>query len=117
MPWFGPTLLAVRPFLGPDESFEVTLAALNGLQIGARPDLWQPYEAARPRVLQVARPVSQLKTRFNRRAGEIDAVLKDAGRSPDATAYLPMVGRREFWTAFIDPLTAEVVAFMPLDPF
>jgi hypothetical protein len=65
----------------------------------------------------VAKPVSQLKTRYRERAGEIDAVLKAAGRSPDDTAYLPMMGRKAFWTAFVDPATATVVAFMPLDSF
>jgi hypothetical protein len=117
LPWLGPTLLAVRPFRSSDESLDVTMAALRGLQIGARPDLWQAYDAARPQVLQVAKPVSQLKNRFQERAGEIDAVLKSAGRSAYGTAYMPMVGRNAFWTAFIDPATADVVGFMPLDPF
>lgn len=117
MPWLGPTVLAVRPFRDADESADVTIAALKGLQIGARPDLWQPYDAARPRVLQAARPVSHLKARFNGRAAEIDAVLNSAGRRPDTMVYLPMVGRSAFWTAFVDPVTADLVAFMPLDPY
>ena len=115
--WFGPTLVAVRPFRSSEESLEVTMAALKGLQIGARPDLWQPYDAARDRVRQAAKPVSQLKARFGARAGEIDTVLKAAGRNPDTMAWLPMVGRKSFWTAFVDPATADVVAFMPLDSF
>lgn len=117
MPWTGPTLLAARPFRDNNESAEVTIAALGGVQIGARPDFWQPYAQARTRVLEAARPVAQLKARFGARAGEIDAVLKSTGRNPDTMAYLPMVGRNEFWTAFIDPASAEVVAFLPLDPF
>ena len=48
---------------------------------------------------------------------EIDALLKAAGRSVERTAYFPLVARRTVWTVFIDPATAEVVAFMPLDPF
>ena len=117
MPWRGPTLLAVRPFRNLDENLEATMQALKGVQIGARPELWEPYPAARPRVLQVARPVSQLKARFPARSADIDAALKAAGRNPDTTAYLPMVGRKAFWTAFVDPVTADVVGFLPLDPF
>jgi hypothetical protein len=117
LPWLGPTMLAVRPFKSSDESFDATMGALNGLPVSARRDLWQPYEAAKPRVLQAAMPASQLKTRFRERAGEIDAVLKAAGRSAEATSYLPLVGRKVFWTAFIDPVSADVVAFMALDPF
>ena len=117
MPWTGPTLLAVRPFRDAGESADATVAALGGVQIGARPDFWQPYEQARPRVLETAKPVPQLKARVAGRAADIDSVLKSAGRNPDAMAYVPMVGRKAFWTAFIDPATAEVVAFLPLDPF
>lgn len=117
LPWLGPTLLAVRPFRSTDEGVQATMAALQGLQLGARPDLWQTYDAAKPRVLQMARPVSELKTRFLSRAGEIDEVLEAAHRGAGATAYLPIVGHDAFWTAFIDPVTADVVAFMPLDSF
>ncbi len=117
MPWTGPTLLAARPFHDNKESADATIAALGGVQIGSRPDFWQPYDAARPQVLQAARPVAELKARFADRAGQIDAVLKAAGRNPDTMIYLPLVGRSEFWTAFIDPSSAEVVAYLPLDPF
>ncbi|MDB5874101.1 MAG: Pilus assembly protein [Ramlibacter sp.] len=117
MPLLGPTLLAVRPFRDPGESFQATMEALKGVQIGARPELWEPYEDAKARVLRVAKPVSQLKLRFPGSAGEIDSVLKAAGRNPDAMAYVPMVGRKAFWTAFVDPVSADVVAFLPLDPF
>ncbi len=117
LPWFGPTLLAVRPFNDQSESLDATMAALEGTHIGARPDLWQPYVQARARVQQAAKPVVQLKRRLSGRAGEIDALLKAAGRSAERTAYLPLVARRTVWTVFIDPATAEVVAFMPLDPF
>jgi hypothetical protein len=117
MPWTGPTLLAARPFHNSGESVDATLAALGGMHIAARPDFWQPYEQAAPRVLQAAKPVPQLKTRFGPRAADIDGVLKSAGRNPDAMSYIPVVGRKTFWTAFIDPATAEVVAFLPLDPY
>lgn len=117
LPWTGPTLIAARPFRSTRESQDATIAALGGVHIGARPDLWEPYDAARARVRAAARPVSELKSRFAARAAEVDALLKSAGRSPDSIAYLPMVGRNSFWTLFIDSRTADVVAFMPLDPY
>lgn len=117
MPLLGPTLLAVRPFKDSKESFDATVAALQGAELGARPDLWRPYAAARAEVIAAAKPVSLLKTRFAARGAEIDAVLRAAGRTADNTAYLPMVGRKSFWTVFIDPASAEVIAFMALDSF
>ena len=116
-PLAGPTLLSVRPFRDRKESGDATLAALQGIALGARPDLWEPYAAGRIRVLQAAKPVEQLKSRFASRAAEIDAVLRQAGRQSANTAYLPLTGRKAFWTAFVDPATADVVAFLPLDSF
>ncbi|MBI2769279.1 MAG: pilus assembly protein [Burkholderiales bacterium] len=116
-PMLGPTLLSVRQFKSSNESMDATLAAVNGMALGARPDLWQPYDAARAEVRLAARPVTQLKSRFPARAAEIDAVLARMGRSIDAVAYLPMIDRKSFWTIFVDPATGDVLGFMPLDPY
>jgi hypothetical protein len=117
-PWSGPTLIAARPFRDENENFEVTMAALQGVQIGARPDFWQPYAEARPQVLKAAKPVTQLQARFPQRAGEIDAVLKQAGRSAADTAYLPLIARKaEAWTVLLDGKTADIVGYLPLDSF
>lgn len=117
LPLWGPTLLAVRPFKDEKESFDATVAALGGADIGARPDLWQSYDQSKADVLRAAHPVSQLKARFPAQGAEIDALLHKAGRKPEATAYLPMVGRSVAWTAFVDTTTAQVVGFLPLDSF
>ena len=117
MPWTGPTLLSVRSFHNSQESFDATVGALQGLQLGFRPDLWQSYEAARADVLKAAKPVEELKKRLPAKAQEIDMTLAQAARSPAATAYVPLAGRNSFWTAFVDPSTAQVVGFMPLDSF
>ena len=117
-PALGPTLLALRPFKDGSEHAEYTLAALQGVPLAARPDLWQPYEAARERVLQAAKPVNQLKTRFPQRAAEIDAALQAAGRGAAQASYLPLVARKaEAWTVLLDATTAEVIAYLPLDSF
>lgn len=117
LPWTGATLLAVRPFRDRNEEGAATLAALQGVQLGARPDLWQPYSAARPRVLEAAKPVLELKQRFADHVTEIEAVAARAGRSGAPLVYLPVAGRKLFWTVLLDPVTAEVIGFLPLDSF
>lgn len=117
LPLMGPTLLAVRPFHNSQESLDATLAALGGASLGARPDLWQPYANAIPEVLKAARPVQALKARFANRASDIDRVLEKAGAKSESALYLPLVSRSFFWTVFLDPATAQVVAAMPLDSF
>lgn len=114
-PWLGPTTLALRPFRDEAERTEATMLALRGLPLSARPDLWQPYEDARARVLEVARPVTELKTRRPAAASSIDSAV--APRRAEQLAYVPMAARKTFWTVFIDPQTSEVVGFAPIDSF
>lgn len=117
LPVTGPTLLAVRPFRSNQENADATLAAVQGLQLGYRPDLWQPYADAVPEVLKAARPLSSLKSRFADRAAEIDSLLSKAGAKPESVVYMPLVSRSYFWTVFLDSGDGRVIATMPLDPF
>jgi hypothetical protein len=117
LPLTGPTLLSLRPFKDGKEKMEATMAALNGLSLSARPDLWQPYASAKGEIWQTAKPVADLKARFASQAAAIDAAVARSGRTPEELAYLPMVGRKSFWTVLLDPKTAEVLVFMPLDSF
>jgi len=117
-PWGGPTLIAARPFRNEQEKFDATMTALQGVQIGARPDFWQPYGEARNAVLKAAKPATQLRGRFPQRAAEIDAALQRAGRSVADTAYLPLIARKaEAWTVLLDGKTAEIVGYLPVDSF
>ena len=117
LPITGPTLLSVRPFKNSTENMEATMAALQGISLSSRPDLWQSYALARLDVLKVAKPVTTLQGRFPNRANDIEPILSKAGRTAQNTVFVPMVGRKSFWTVFLDPQTAEIVAYMPLDSF
>ncbi len=87
LPLTGPTLLSLRPFKDANQKIDALMAVLEGLSLSARPDLWQ-----------AAKPVSELNPRFAARAAEIDATIAKTGRKPETLAYLPMVGRKSFWT-------------------
>jgi hypothetical protein len=122
LPFTGPTLLSVREFRDARESFDATMAALQGIPLGARPDLWQPYAQAKSQVIARAQPLAQLKNRFPARAADIDAALASSprttpARSAAAVGYVPMIGRSSFWTVLIDMQTADIIAFVPLDSF
>lgn len=117
LPLTGPTLLSLREFWDGKEKMDATMAALQGISLAARPDLWQPYATALPEIRKAAQPVAVLKTRFASQAAAIDAVIARTGRKPEAVVFVPMVGRKSFWTVFLDPMTGEVLAFMPLDSF
>lgn len=115
----GPTLLSVRDFRNAEESLEFTVAALQGLHLGARPELWATYEAAKPQVLAAAKPLETLIQRFPEHFSHIETALKNASsddqRSP--VSFVPMASRDTFWTVLINANTAEVIAFVPIDSF
>lgn len=116
--WTGPTLLAVRPFRNPNESVQATMVALGGIHLAARPDLWEPYVAARGAVLQAARPAADLRRRFPGEAAAIDEAVRRTGRPEAQLAYLPLVGRKATaWTVLMDARSAEVLGFVRLDSF
>lgn len=117
LPLFGPEPVAVRPFRNPQESFEATMAALEGVHLGARPDLWQAYPEARTRILKAAKPASELLQRFPVDAGQIEQAIADSGKSAESLMYLPLLGRKSAWTVLLDAGTAEVIGFIPLDSF
>jgi hypothetical protein len=117
MPLLGPTLLAIRPFKDEQERMDVTLEALQGATLGARADFWVPYEDAKNAVLKEAKPASLLLSHLKLQAPLIEQAIKEAGRTADSLVYLPLVGRKFFWTALLDPATAEVVTTIPVDPY
>ncbi len=117
LPLTGPTLLALRPFKDGQEKMNATMAALQGVSLASRPDLWQPYDQGIPEILRTAKPATELKTRFPNQREEIERVLAEAGRKPEGLLYLPLVGRKSFWTVFLDPIDAHIVVTMPLDSF
>lgn len=119
LPLTGPTLRSVRDFRDAKESFEATIAALQGVALGTRPDLWQDYEKARPQILQATRPLLDLKTRFPVRSAEIDDALRssETGRTSTSVGYVPMMGRDAVWTVLLDTKTLMVITFVPIDSF
>lgn len=120
LPLSGPTLLSVREFKDAKERSDMTIEALAGLPLGARPGFWQRYDQGKSQVLARARPLEELKKRFPAQEAEIDAALKSASGGSDKArpiGYIPMVGRKTFWTVLVDTNTAEVIAFVPIDSF
>ena len=117
-PLAGPTVIALRPFRSAQEDADMTMQALQGIPLSARPELWAPYATQRSEVLQAAKPLAQLAARFSQRAAEIDAAVRTTGKPADGVAYLPLVARSaEAWTVLLDARTADILAYLPLDSF
>lgn len=117
LPVTGPTLIALRPFRNADEQFDVTMAALGGVPLQTRADLWQPYAEATAKVLEVAKPAAQLLARFPHETARIGDAVAATRKPIDALRYLPLMGRNQAWTALVDKDSAEPLEFLPLDSF
>jgi hypothetical protein len=117
LPLTGPTALAVRPFKDAREESDATMAALGGVSLSARPDLWQNYSEARQRVLAASKPISELRQRFPQQTVLIDAAVAGLGVPNETLRYLPMVARNSFWTVLLDANTAEIRGYVQLDSF
>jgi hypothetical protein len=116
LPVTGPTLLSVRPVTG-QERADVVMAELAGMPIGARPDFWQPYSEGLGAVREQAKPLADLRARFPDQRDLIDRHVSASGRQADRLGYLPLVGRKDFWTALVDTGDGTVVAAIPLDSY
>jgi len=119
LPLWGPTLLSLREFKDSKESFDATMAAIQGVALGAQPELWQSYGKVKLQVVARARSLSELKSRFPARVADINLALDSSSltRSSATVGYVPMVSRITFWTVLVDVDTAEVIAFVPIDSF
>jgi hypothetical protein len=117
MPLLGPTTISLRPFASENEKADMTVKALQGLALPTRPELWQPYSLAKAQIQTEAKALDKLKARFPQQQAAIDETLRPFGAQAQTFVWLPMVGRKTFWTVFLDPATTEIKAFMPLDSF
>jgi hypothetical protein len=116
LPWTGPTPIGLRPLLG-NEKMEVTMAALSGVYEAWQTQLWQPYEKSRAEAIQAGKPVAELRKRFAAQSALIDQAVAQSGVPEAQLLWLPMYGRKDFWTTFIDAKNAEPLSFIPLDSF
>lgn len=117
-PWGGPTVIALRPFRSEDEKLDMTVKALGGTSLSARPELWHPYATERKEVVLAARPIDALLKRFPARAAQIEAAVRKTGRPVDRVRFLPLLARRDMaWTVLLDASTGDILDYLPLDPY
>lgn len=116
-PWTGPTALGLRPFLSQKEQSDATMEALQGAPLAARTDLWQSFDSSREAVRAAAKPLAELRRRTAQDSQVIDAWLAGSARTLGELAYVPMVGRKTFWTVVLDAQTADILGYLPIDSF
>jgi len=117
LPLLGPRLVGVRPFVSERERMDVTMAALGGVAIGARPDLWTPYQSVIPAVLAEARPLSDLFERQPQARASWTALAERTGLTESEVVFLPLVSRDHFWTVLLNRESGQPLGYLPVDPY
>lgn len=116
LPLMGPGWVSVRPPASSSESMEMTVTALQGVQMAFRPDLWMPYEQASQTIREEAKPLSELIQRKPAFQQILLQALPPNTTAPDVV-YFPLVGRDNFWTILLHAKTLAPLAYLPVDPY
>ncbi|MEO8524953.1 MAG: TfpX/TfpZ family type IV pilin accessory protein [Caldimonas sp.] len=115
LPLTGPLLLGARQPEAGAESNDALFQALAGKDVGVRPLFWQPYEQARSRALERARPIALLLAHYPQRAADIRDRLKGMGADESTARFMPVMARGD-WSAVLDA-AGDVRGYLPLDGF
>ena len=117
LPVVGPKIVSLRDFKDAREKADMTLAALAGVSLSARPELWQSYSLVREQALREAKPLARLLKQLPEQAPILLKAANRTGLDASSLVYLPMVGRKTFWTVLLNPVSAEPLAYLPVDSF
>ncbi|MDT4877562.1 hypothetical protein FQZ97_1130940 [compost metagenome] len=117
LPLDGPGLVAVRPFASETEKAEATMAALQGLELGFRPDLWVSYGQTTSQVRAASVPLAALMDKYPAWRPALLAAVEQQGTPIETVRYLPMHARTAFWTVLLDGPSLVPFAYLPLDPY
>lgn len=118
-PWQlrAPQMQGLRGVRSLEEKMAGLESALQGVDAAQRPSRWQAYALSKPMVLARARPLEDLRRRYPTESGRIDEAVMVKSLQTRGL-WLPVVGRRSAeWVALIDPDSATIVGYLPLDGF
>jgi len=92
--------------------------ALKGFDIGTRPTLWRPWDAAaRTEALLHARPLSKLIMDHPAGRHSIMNSIKHIGQPIDDLVYIPMITFRGDWIAILKQSSGDLAGFAMVDGF
>jgi hypothetical protein len=101
-------------------------AALQGVEVGQRPQRWLEYHLNKVEVLQRAQPLHKLRAARGNQSAAIDRAVMEAlkntqaqeTRKGDALLWVPLVSRSTLdWIVLLDPVTLRIRAYAPVDGF
>ena len=117
LPWAGVHLAGVRRHRSASEQLESIELELQGISPAMRPDWWVPYDAAKPDVINKAKPLTDLLKARPQQAALLESAAATSGLPIEALRYLPLTSSKvQHWVALIGP-AGDVVGHAPVDGF
>jgi hypothetical protein len=117
LPWAGIQLAATRQPTSAAETLQSIDLSLQGVTPAMRPDWWLPFEAAKPQLLQRAKPLAELLKARPQQASLLESAAAKTGLPKDQLLYLPLTSSKSLdWVALLSP-TGDMVGHAPVDGF
>lgn len=115
--WLGPVLVSIEFPTDTKERNELLFSAVNGKDAQLMPKYYRPYESMVDAVREKSESLDSLISRHKESQPELEATVKQLGRSAESLRCLPVRHRFGFWTVLIDTKTGYPVKYLPIDPY
>lgn len=112
----GPRLLGTRELTAKEDN-DAIFKALEGKDIGMRPEFWVEYRAAQSRIRQDAKSVNLLLSRYPDSKGVIVEVAKKANINVDKLAFYPVISKDGVFTLLMNKDTGAFIDYIILDGY
>lgn len=118
LPRFGVRVIGVRPPRDPAENIKSLELALAGKDISLQPQRWQELDDAnRDEIRRRSRDLTFLRGRAKDGAQALDQLVAASGVPSEQIIGLPMMGRRDDWSAIMDRRDLHILGYLPIDAF
>lgn len=115
LPLTGPRLVTTAVPRA-DQREEAIVMGLGGVDLGARPSYWRPWDAsARALTLKAGKSVTNWLTDHPNQEAAVRAAVARTGLPVERLLFLPMLARRSDWSVLVDRETGDPVGFAPID--
>jgi hypothetical protein len=113
--WTGPVLVAALPAKG-NEAMKIAEQAMSrGKDIDRLPRFYVPYDQVADKLIQRAKPLSQLKNATAYQRKQLDQL--QAGAADRKLVALPLERGDNDYTAIMSPDTRRPIHILPIDPW
>lgn len=114
-PKFGPVLVGTQSPTAREERNALIFAAMEGKDVQNFPRYYVPYAASAEAIKQSARPLDDLRKNHPEAQQLIEAEKLNV--PAERLRWLPVRSPKGFWTALLDAQTAQLLAYIPVDPY